>query len=166
MDHVQTRPVAVDPHRLRQVAIQLASPSGFRVEEEAGSVVALRGAGLNSTRQDALCGVSFLRWKSDGRSVTLEADLGATRRMVKFIRYFPPCLNVGLILFLGVIFYFSLPLGTRPMLAAILAVLAIGNSVLWVFLGAVMARSVENRTQQALDSYLTNAIAMCSERAL
>jgi len=159
-DYRESRDVRLDWDTVQRQTITLLTPSGFRVDSMLPGRVDLIGPGMNSSRQSAIVGCSKIRVSSDNRSLTLEAELGAARRLGTFARLFPLLLTGGLLAILSIVFWFVLPNGI-DVVKILLIVLAI-NVATWLVLGPVIARSIENRTRRALDALLTNLVALAS----
>ena len=162
MEYSRSQQVAVDPERLKELAVQMAAAAGFVIEPPLGPAFELRGPGMQSSRQNPLCGASRMRWVQDGRTVTLEAELGGARWMARFVKVFPLALTLGLVVVLGIVFGFVLAPQQQIMTLATLGAIAVFDTVIWLLLGPMMARGIENRTRQALDSYFTNVVALAS----
>lgn len=156
----ETREVRLDTDALHRTAVTMLTPSGFRVETERPGTLELIGPGMTGTKQDPIVGCSKIRILSDGRSVTLEAELGGVRFLSNFVRLFPLLLTGGLLAVLSIVFWFVLPNATTvvPILSGVLVV----DVGLWLVLGPVIARSIEQRTRTALGSFLTNLISVAS----
>lgn len=162
MEYSRSQQVAVDPERLKELAVQMAAAAGFVIESQMGPAIELRGPGMQSSRQNPLCGASRMRWVRDGRAVTLEAELGGAKWMARFVKVFPLALTLGLVVVLGVVFAFVFDPQQQITTLAALGAIAVFDTVIWLVLGPVMARGIENRTRQALDSYFTNVVTLAS----
>ncbi len=159
-DFRETREIRLDTDALHRTAVTMLTPSGFRVETERPGVLELVGPGMTGTKQDPIVGCSRIRILSDGRSITLEAELGGIRFMSKFVRLFPLLLTGGLLAVLSIVFWFVLPNATT--VVPILVMVLIFDVTVWLVLGPVIARAIEQRTRTALGSFLTNLISVAS----
>jgi hypothetical protein len=145
-----------DAEHAFDLAVAALTAVGFRIVERSPTVIELAGPGMNSSRESGLVGATRLRVVARSHELALDAELGGVERLSKFVRYFPVALSVGLFVVLAIVFWVKFgnqvgdwwmwPLGG-----------AVGiNLLVWMLLGPIMSRMIEQRTRQALDALLNN----------
>jgi hypothetical protein len=135
------------------LAVSALTSLGFRTLARSDAMLELEGPGMNSTRQSSLLGASRIQVTCHSRQLALDAELGGVQRMTRFLMYFPAGLNLLLCLVFFAVFsiVFDHRLWVRPVLAV-----TGGNLLLWLFLAPVIARKVQARTRQGIDTLLNN----------
>ena len=135
-------------------AVDLLAITGFTIQSRETDTAKLTGPGLKSTNQNPLLGASAVDLRSDNGRLVLDADLGGTRFLRLFVRWFPPALLLGI----SVPFLVVVAAGIMPTLALLPVALVAGlQLVLWAIVGPRMGRGIERRTVQALDNLVHNA---------
>lgn len=124
--------------------------SGFELVRQDEGKLSMRGEGMQSTKQNALCGATEVDIEVGGSTIHLKAALGGVAFMKRFVLLFPP----GLILFLFGVFWLS---GLTGSGSTNFTLLLCGAP--WLVLGPLMARMIERRTRRALDSLLRSMAA-------
>jgi len=142
--------------RAFNIALQTLLPLGFLVESKGSDRLAVTGPGFNSTRQNALLGISRAEFIAERSSLRVRAELGGVDRMLRFM----VILLVGLGIFDALLFttlwYFLDELRTHIWFLAIPAL----TLVPWIFIAPFMARWIGNRTKDALNTLLQNMAMM------
>ena len=141
-----------EPSRAFDTALRTLLPLGFLVVSEGSSQLIVTGPGFNSTRQNALLGISRAEFTAERSSLKVLAELGGVDRMQRFLII----LLVGLGLFDSLVFlglwYFLDQLRAHTWFLAIPAL----TLVPWVVIGPILARWIGNRTREALNRLLQN----------
>lgn len=130
---------AGDPSQALDLARQVLLGQGFEITDDARNTLRAVGPGLLSTTQAAVLGASEIALRADGGRLVVQAQLGAARRMQRFVCLFPAALGLALVL------AFALLGKPRPWLA-------LGAAAPWVVVGPLMARWIERRTRRGLDA--------------
>ncbi len=115
---------------------------GFEIVRYSQDELAVRGSGMNSTREPPIRGASELAITVRQSEIELHARLGGVARMKAFLYLFP--LGMAVMFLVG----FGLAFGSRLWWAYPLPLAP------WLVLSPVLARWVENRTKRALDGLL------------
>lgn len=112
---------------------------------------------MHSNRQNALLGATDIRIVAGRDELAVEAELGGVARMSRFVMIFP----IGLTLFLSGVLsaVFAVRFGPGNWMAAVAAFVG-ANAVIWLILGPIMARSMQARTNHALDALLANMVTV------
>jgi len=86
--------------RAFNIALQTLLPLGFLVESQGSDRLVVTGPGFNSTRQNALLGISRAEFTAERSSLRVSAELGGVDRMLRFLAI----LLVGLGIFDALLF--------------------------------------------------------------
>ena len=142
-----------DPEKAFGLAESALTGIGFRIGERTARSVEFIGPGMKSTRQSALLGASRIVVRSSHGELALEADLGGVASMSRFVLLFP----IGLVLCLGAVLsaVYAVQFGPGMWIGGLAAIIGV-NTVVWLVLGPLMARSIRLRTCRALDALLAN----------
>jgi hypothetical protein len=154
MQYSSSIPFEGDSGRAFDLALAALTGVGFRAVLRDDARLELVGPGMNSTRESPLAGASFIRLRRGVRELTLEAELGGTERMARFVTWFPIGLSVMLAAVLMIVFRQVMPNGLwqTPVM-----MVAGGNMLLWMILSPWMARRIYLRTCRGLESLLQAA---------
>jgi hypothetical protein len=146
-----------DSSRALDTALRTLLPLGFEIESQGSGYLALKGPGMNSTRQNALQGISHAEFSANRGSLRVRAELGGVDRMQRFLVF----LLIGLGLFDSLVFiglwYFLDPLRAHPWFLVIPLI----TFIPWIIIGPLLARWIDKRTREALGVLLHN-MAMLS----
>jgi hypothetical protein len=141
-----------DVARVFEPAVVILTTLGFRLVEQGARSVSFRGPGMHSSRQPGLLGASYLRLTHDDGSLQLEAELGGTKLLERFVTWFPPALAAAIGATLAILLglQFGWPAVTMSMSTAFLTCLP------WKLLSPVLVRWIRARSVRALDVLLIN----------
>ncbi len=114
---------------------------GFNILSDTGSELHAHGPGMHSNSQPALVGATDFIIQVGSSTVAATATLGGIARMKKFLYLFPP----GLALSLGLFGAFA---ETEKLWYALLF------AAPWLLVSPLMARAMEHKTIQAVDSLI------------
>lgn len=135
-------------------AVDMLAMTGFTIQSRQPGAARLTGPGLNSTKQNPLLGASAIELRSDRGKLVLDADLGGSRFLGLFAKWFPPALA----LMISVFFLVLVALGAMPTSALVpVAIVAGLQLVIWAIIGPRIGRRVKRRTVEALDNLVHNA---------
>jgi hypothetical protein len=156
MHHQQTIRIPGDPARALEFAVAVLASVGFRITTREPNAAELVGPGFRNSRENALRGATHIQLRTHFDQLTLDADLGGVAWMGKFLFWFPTLLCLGIGVVLSIVFFFVF--GPGAWFYIVVAVVA-ADGILWNFLGPMIARSLEARTRNELDTLLANAAA-------
>jgi hypothetical protein len=163
-------PVSNRPVAQLEVAMSILAGQGFEVTHRDATSAALRGPGLNSSRQNPLLGATHVELRLESEELRLYAKLGGVDAMRRWLMWFPFVLGLGLGLFFalagGVMFgrQFVVPLGDtwnrgwRWIAVAFAAALVPVSP--WLVLSPLIARQLRRRTERALNTLLKNSTGL------
>lgn len=145
-------PFSGDPDRAFGTALRILLPLGFQVEERGSYRLAVRGPGYDSTRQNALLGVSRAVFTAGGSTLEVRAELEAVDRLMRRLLYLMLALAAFDLALFTSLWYFLEPLRGNTWILATPALTLLP----WVFLGPFLTRIFTKRTRQALVALLEN----------
>ncbi len=145
MDYHQTLPFRGDPARAIETARITLATHSFRIESRTDTELSARGPGMYSSRQNPLVGVSRLAVSVRSGEIHLEAELGGSRFMTRFLYLFP----FGIALIISTVFLIV----PMPRFALAIPWLAVSP---WFILSPLMAGWIRKRTLAAIDTLLHN----------
>jgi hypothetical protein len=151
MEYSKTAPFTGHGTRALDVARAAFVGQGFQIVASSDYELRVTGPGINSTKENPLKGVSEASIIIRSSTIEIKAILGGAQKMKTFLRVFP----LGLALFFLIVFgtlAWILPDFRRGWIFLI-PVLALSP---WLFLGPLIARMIEKRTKQAVDTLLSN----------
>src|SRR5918912_3285806 len=155
MDYTKTVPFTGRASRALDVARTTFMSQGFQIVASTDQELRVVGAGMNSTRENALKGVSEATLIVRPSAIEVQARLGGAERMKKFLTFFPMGMAVLFLIVFGVLaFVVEIPAFRRPLIFLI-PLLALSP---WIFLAPMMSRMVVRRTTQAVDDLLNNMV--------
>ena len=141
-----------DPHRAFEIALQTLLPLGFEVAEQSSLHLVVTGPGFNSTRQNALLGISRAEFSAEHSSLVVKAELGGLDRFQRLMLIFMIGLGAFDSLLLLALWFFIERLRTHTWFLAIPVIIFIP----WIFIAPVLARWIRKRTKSALNTLLHN----------
>ncbi len=141
-----------DPDKAFDTALQTLLPLGFEVELQSSSRLVVTGPGFNSTRQNALLGVSRAEFSAEHHALRVSAQLGGVERIRRSLIILLVSLGVFDSLVFLALWYFLDSLRVHPWFLAIPALTLIP----WVVIGPVISRLIGSRTRAALNTLLHN----------
>ena len=149
MDYQKTMPVA-DSEKAVGAAANVFIQHSFRIVEKSKTGVELTGPGMISSRQNPLTGISTIRISQSNGSLSVEAQFGSIRRLIKYLAIFIVGMAVFFVILFGIVFTRQgQPMGTVVLIS--LAPLAP-----WPVLLPVIMIWLKSRTSRALDVLLSN----------
>jgi hypothetical protein len=155
--HENSAPFAGDPTKALDFALGVLAGQGFRLTYRTPTSIAAVGPGMNNTRESPLRGASAVRLESRPGRLALNAELGGVEWMGKFLTWFPNILCFGLGVVLTIVFLLTMGPGWW---IAIVACVVAADGMLWLLLGPFIAKHLEAKTRNALDTLLVNAAGM------
>jgi len=136
--------------------LQTLLPLGFQIIEQSEWALIVEGPGYNSTRQNALLGMSRGEFSFSRSTISINADLGGVDRMSRFLLF----LLIGIGLFDAVVFtglwFFIDALRAHQWFLAIptLAILP------WVFIAPIMTKWIRKHCEEAITNLLKNMASL------
>lgn len=155
MEYSKTVPFAGRGAKAMDMARSTFVGQGFQIVASNDDELRVTGPGINSTRENPLKGVSEASIIIRASAIEIKAILGGAQKMKTFLRIFPLAMALFFLLVFGVLAW-RLP-DFRQWWIFLIPVLALSP---WVFLGPAIARSIEKRTIQAVDTLLSNMMMM------
>lgn len=141
-----------DAERAFDTALRALLPLGFQVEERDSYRLVVRGPGYDTSRQEALLGVSRAVFTAGGSTLEVRAELeGVDRLMRRLLTLILALAAFDLALFTS-LWYFLEPLRANTWILATPALALLP----WVFLASFLTRLFSSRTRQALVALLEN----------
>jgi hypothetical protein len=156
-----------------QAALAILTNNGFAIVNRDERTASLTGPGLNSTKQNPLLGASKICLALEGNQLHVDAELGGVESMQRFLIRFP--LLLGLVLGLlfcvigGRVFgqQFGLGFGVPWAQGWRWILVTFGLTMLpvtpWLILSPWIGNMIRCRTQQALNTLVTNAVQMTKQ---
>ena len=141
-----------DARRAFEIALQTLLPLGFEVAEQSSISLVATGPGFNSTRQNALLGISRAEFSAERSSLVVKAELGGLDRFQRLMLIFMISLGAFDSLLLLALWFFIERLRTHTWFLAIPVIIFIP----WIFIARVMTRWISKRTKNALNTLLHN----------
>ena len=145
-------PYTGDGERAIDIALQTLLPLGFRIESQGSSHLTVTNQHYNSTKQDALMGITRAEFDLSRSALTVRAELGGVERMQKFLLFI--LLGLGafdVLLFTG-LWYFIPELHAQTWFLFIPLVALIP----WAIIAPRMTVWIRERTVSALQTLLSN----------
>jgi hypothetical protein len=158
MEYSKTVPFIGNGARALDVARAAFVGQGFQIIASSDYELRVTGPGINSTKENPLKGVSEASIIIRSSAIEIKAILGGVQKMNTFLRLFP----LGLALFFLIVFgalAWSLPDFRRAWIFLI-PLLTLSP---WLFLSPLIARTIKKRTEQAVDTLLSNMVIMGKE---
>ncbi|HUQ30681.1 MAG TPA: hypothetical protein VM095_01120, partial [Pyrinomonadaceae bacterium] len=145
MEYSKSVPFAGQGARALDVARSTFVGQGFQIAASSDYELRVVGPGMNSTREDPLKGVSEASLVIRASTIEIKAALGGAQKMKTFLRLFPLGMGLLFLIAFGTLAAF-LP-NFRHWWVFLIPVLALSP---WLFLAPMIARSIENKTKQAV----------------
>ena len=157
-----------DVEKAFDMASRILMANNFTVVDQDENRLEFTGQGMRSTKQNPILGATRITIEADYENLHLNAELGGVEWMRRFVTYFPKAMAAGLISIYAVVvscIVFFLPVAVVWQ-GILLGVPIIGLVFApWRFISPMMIRMIKRRTDEALDSLLTN-IAAAGNRAV
>lgn len=158
MEYSKTVPFIGHGARALDVARTVFVGQGFQIVTSTDYELRVTGPGINSTRENPLRGVSEASIIIRSSTIEIKAILGGAQKMKTFLRLFP----LGLALFFMIVFG-ALALSRPEFRHAWIFLIPLLTLSPWLFLSPLIARTIEKRTKQAVDTLLGNMVIMGKE---
>lgn len=155
MEYSKTVPFTGRASRALDVARSTFIGQGFQITASSDNELRVTGPGINSTRENPLKGVSEASIIVRNAAIEIKATLGGAQKLKTFVRIFPLAMEIFFLLIFGVL-ALVLP-RFRQWWIFLIPLLALSP---WLFLGPVIARSIERKSTQAVDTLLSNMMMM------
>jgi hypothetical protein len=152
MDYEASQAFHGDARKALDVAASVFAGAGFRIDSRTPSSLLASRTALAGSKQDPLCGASRAEVHATGSAISLKADLGEVRKLMKFLTILIGTMAVTLAVILGILVFHR---GQPP--GVLFSLLAFAP---WVVLLPVMNKLFKSRTRRALDTLLHNTIAL------
>lgn len=161
------RKLSQSPEQATEQAKLILTSNGFRLDQRTTEQLVFSGPGLRSTRQNPLLGAKKVWIRTAEGHLAIEAELSAMRRLQRFIYWFPWTLGISLGLVLGIVqgiafgsqsgAGFGVPTAKGWMWMAFALIGGIIPATPWLILSPIMARAIEKRTKEAIDTLCVNS---------
>jgi len=159
MDYQRTIPFANSASALKVVSSVLVQHD-FQIGERNETAIELTGPGMTGSRRNPLVGISTIRiFKSSG-SLSVEAQFGSIRKLLRYIALF----IVGMGVFFLVLFAISFTRQGQPLGRIVLISLA--PLAPWPVLLPLIMIWLKSRTTRALDVLLNNIDYLLRQESL
>lgn len=155
LEYSKTVPFTGQRARALDVARSAFVGQGFQIVASSDDELRVTGPGINSTRENPLKGVSEASIIIRSAAIEIKAILGGAQKLKMFLRLFPLGMALLFLLVFGVLAW-RLPV-FRHAWVFLIPVLALSP---WLFLAPLIARSIEKKTAQAVDTLLSNMMMM------
>ena len=140
-----------DGQRALDIILQTLLPLGFEVESQGSThLVVTSQADYNSTRQDALLGITRAEFEVDRSTLTVKTELGGVQRLQRFLFLILTGLVVLDLVIFGAMWYLLDKLRPHPWILAI----PFAAYIPWIFVGPKLTNALKSRTVDALDDLL------------
>lgn len=149
MDYQKTVPFANTEKAIRAVTGVFVQ-HGFQIVERSETAVELTGPGMISSRQNPLVGISRIRICRTSGALSIEAEFGSIRRLLKYIGLFILGMGVFFLILFGILFTKQ----GQPL--SKIALIALAPFIPWPVIIPLMAVWLKSRTSRALDVLLSN----------
>jgi hypothetical protein len=157
MEYSKAVPFTGKAAKALEVARSTFLPQGFQLVASTDHELRVTWPGINSTRENPLKGISeaSIIVRPSASAIEMMATLGGVRKMKRFLTFFPLGMALLFLIVFGVL-ALNLPDFRRPWIFLI-PILALSP---WIFIAPLMARAIEKRTVQAIDTLLNNMVML------
>jgi len=132
--------------------LQTLLPLGFRIIEQSEGTLIVEGPGYNSTRQNALSGMSRGIFSFSRSTISIDADLGGVDRMSRFLLFLLAGMGIFNTLVFTGLWLFIDKLHAHPWFLAIPGM----TLLLWIFIAPIMTKWIRKRCEEAITNFLDN----------
>ena len=122
---------------------------GLKLELRGDDTLLLTGPGMISNRGNAIKGVTKGQLQITSSSIVFTGELGGVEFMKKFVCFFPPALILGITAVLSIIFYLTNQFSVEIFFFAL-------TIIPWLFIGPLFGKSMQRKTENAVDTLLEN----------
>ena len=149
----QTLRFSGDWQKAFEVALQSLLPLGFRIERRDEFTLTLsNNQRYLNTRQNALLGISRIRFSLRPGVLSVKTEMGALTRMVKVMAYLLAGMLALFVLLFGVLWLTLAEFQGQPWILLLTA----APFIPWIFILPFMQGWLQKRTQAALETLLHN----------
>lgn len=167
MDYQKTVSVGGDPARALETVRMVFIQQNFRIIPIDAREFEVQGPGMNNNRGNPLLAVSRGRVALSGRTLSIEAELGALRRFSRVMTLF----LVGLGAFMLIVFGGLSALGLLhprahsviPIKGPWILLLVLAPFSPWPFLLPMMMRGCRRNAERALETLMDNAAGVSAQ---
>lgn len=160
-DYVKTLSFTGNAEKALETARTVFINQGFQIIESDGSLLRLRGPGLNGTKENPLKGISDALILIRDTTIEISAELGGVQSLSRFAKTFPLKMAAFFLVVFGISFgtiaYFQ-PSFRQLWIFLIVFLAPLLALSPWIFLAPMMARRIEKRTIEAIDTLLNNLV--------
>ena len=157
MDYEKTEPFSGNMEKALEVGKNVFIQHNFKIVRGSESEVELTGPGMLSSRQNPLVGISSVCIRGKSGNLSVEADFGGNRRLIKYLVLF----IVGMAIFFLVFFGIILPKQGQSTGKIIL--ISLSPFIPWPVIIPLIALWMKSRTTKALDTLINNMMALGKE---
>jgi hypothetical protein len=156
MEYEKSLPFDGNPHEVMKVATATLTASGFRIDSRTNDALEFIGPRMNSSHGPPLAGASRVLLRVAPGSLSLQAELGGARRLIRMM----------MILILGLTILLDVPMTA---LAAMhkapwwIPLVGLAWLVPWAILLPIISRVSRQRAIRALDALLQNLTVISSQ---
>ena len=154
-EYSKTVPFTGHEARALDVARSAFVGQGFQIVASNDNELRVTGPGISSTREDPLKGVSEASIIVRSSAIQIKAILGGAQKLKTFLRFFPMGMGLFFMIVFGVLAWRLPPF--RHAWIFLIPLLALSP---WLFLAPLIARSIEKKTEQSVDTLLSNMMMM------
>lgn len=155
MEYSKSVPFTGHGARALDVARSTFIGNGFQIIASSDYELRVTGPGINSTRENPLRGVSEATIIVRSSTIEIKAMLNGAQKMKRFMQLFPLAMAVFFLIVFGALAW-RLPV-LRNVWFFLTPMLALSP---WIFLAPLIARSIERKTKEALDTLLSNMMTL------
>jgi hypothetical protein len=152
MEYEKTVHISGDVAKPTGTVVETLARHGFRIVRKRETSAELDGPGMNSSKQNPLVGASKVHVKGRSGRLTVEAEFGAVRRLMRFLGW----MLVGMAGLFFVLFGFVFP-AENPVMRFVVPLAPLAP---WPILLPVMGRYFRRRSARALDVLVENAVTL------
>jgi hypothetical protein len=152
MEYEKTVHVSGDVAEAVKTVVQTLARHGFRITRKRDTSAELDGPGMNSSKENPLVGASKVHVKGRSGRLTVEAEFGAVRRLIRALGW----MFIVMAVLFFVLFGFVLPVEGL----VLRFVVPVASIAPWVILLPLMGRYFRSRCARALDVLVENAATL------
>ena len=130
-DYRKTVEFSGDPGRALSAGRSILMPLGYEIKPLSQTSFEAFGPGMMSSRQNAILGASYLRIVCEGRTLSMNAELGGIKRMKSFLMIFLSSMALLFMILFGALFWKKAPY---------VVFIAVAPFLPWVFLLPVIIK--------------------------
>jgi hypothetical protein len=162
MDYEISQPFNGNREKALDHATRMFTDNGFRIVSKTASSLEVQSPGMSSTKQNAILGISRAVVEVSGQTVSLRADFGSARRMIRIVAF----AISGLAVFFAVLFpLLATHMKTRhgaPMGPSRIGPLSVLPLAPWPILLPLIAAGHRRRIRRELETLVHNMVMVGS----